>query len=82
MKKDEIKKLSTEELVKKEKSQKMMTNLLAGVLLVLFIFTLYSTIREKEFDFMMIVPIALSAALFDSYNTIKAIRDELSNRST
>jgi len=75
-----MKNLSEKELLEKEKSMKMTTGLLVGILLILFIITLNSTIKEKEFDVLMIVPIALSTIVFTNYKKIKGIQNELSIR--
>ncbi|GAA4275167.1 hypothetical protein U6A24_17510 [Aquimarina gracilis] len=82
MKKEELQDLTIEELKKKETSLKMLTGLLAGILFVLFVVTIYTSVKNKEFDPMLITAIALSAIIPLNYKQIKQIKAEIKQRET
>ncbi len=81
MNKEKLKELSLEELEKKVKTSKFGTGLLAGLILVLYIVTISSTIKNGEFDTMMIVAIALTFTVIYGFRNIKALEEEINNRN-
>ncbi|MEW7292216.1 redox-active disulfide protein 2 [Aquimarina sp. 2304DJ70-9] len=80
MKKEDLKKLSTEELLKKSTALKTVTSLLAGVLIVLLGVTVFNSIKTKTLDMLLVIPIALSTILFINYKQIKDIKTEIKSR--
>ncbi len=79
-KKDSYGKWTTEQLIKQIKNLKLTTGLLAGILLVLFAITIYNTIKEGQFDPLMISPIALSIIIPLNIKRMREIKDEIQRR--
>lgn len=80
MKNKKLNELSNEELLKNEKSIKVITYMLTGVLIVLFILTTINTIN-KGFNSLAVVPIALLPILIMNFNTLNEIKKELNARN-
>ena len=80
MTQDDIKGLDQETLLNKQKSLTTSTSVLAGVLIVLFIATIYSSIREQTFDPLLVIPLAFSSILLRNYRILKWIKAEQKNR--
>ncbi len=80
MKKEDLENMSTDELLKRQKSLKTITGMLAGILLLLFGITIFKSVKDKTFDVMMVVPISLSGIVLINYKLIKDITNELKSR--
>jgi len=81
MDEEKLKSLSLDELTKKAKSTKQTTNFLAGIVLVLYIVTIYGSIRTGEFDFIMLVAIAFTFTIFSNYRKVRKMEDEMASRN-
>jgi hypothetical protein len=81
MKNNKLNELSNEELLKQEKSLKVITYMLAGMLLVLFITNIILTFK-KGFSALFAVPIALLPIVIINLNTLKEIKKVLDSRRT
>ncbi len=85
MAKENLRELSTEDLIKKRKTTAMTTGMLAGILTVLLIMAIFLTIKQENKAVgisLMVVPFGLSGILFTSYNFIKKIDEELKSRNS
>ena len=80
MKKDDLSKLTEEQLVKREKTLRFTVGLLMGILIVLLIVAIFISVRDKSFNPALITPVALAAILPISFKKIKEIREELERR--
>jgi Ca2+-dependent lipid-binding protein len=78
MKKENYSEMSKEELQKNLKTFNLVTGVLAGMLITLFIVSIL-TFKQLGFS-MVVVPIALSSIVFINYGTIKKIQKELKSR--
>lgn len=81
MKQQKISTLNTEELLKLQKSIKVITYMLAGTLFFLFCFTLYLTFKNG-FNALTIIPVALLPIVFLNLNNLKEIKKELKSRES
>ncbi|NAS13544.1 redox-active disulfide protein 2 [Poritiphilus flavus] len=80
MKKEQLEKLTTEELNKRHKQLKTITSFLAGILIFLFGVTAYNTFSTGKFDPMLITPIALAAIIPINLKQLKEIKRILEQR--
>ncbi len=80
MTKENLGELTTEDLIKKKKQTSLATGMLAGILTVLLVVTIWQTIN-KGFTALLIVPFALLPTLFKSYKSIGNIDNELKSRN-
>ncbi len=71
---------STEELLKNKKTLIVITGLLAVVLVILLIKTIYSSVT-KGYDSLIAVPLALSPIVIINYKKIRDIQKELQSRN-
>lgn len=71
---------SNEELLKNKKALSTVTGVLVGMLIVLLIITIYSSITKGVFSPLIAVPFALSPMVIMNYQKIKEIRKELRSR--
>ncbi|MDN3587927.1 redox-active disulfide protein 2 [Pedobacter aquatilis] len=71
--------MSTEELVKTEKSMKSITAMLGGALLVLIVINIFLAFK-KGFSAISVVPIALIPIFIMNFGNLKAIKEELKSR--
>jgi hypothetical protein len=78
--KEDLKKLSTEELEKKEKQLKGITAFFIGTLIVGLAASLYLAITEKKFTGGLVAVLALAAILPMNFKNIKILRDEINLR--
>jgi hypothetical protein len=78
--KEDLKKLSTEELEKKEKQLKGITAFFIGILIVGLAASLYLAITEKKFTGGLVAVLALVAILPMNFKNIKILRDEINLR--
>ncbi len=79
MKNIKLKDLSIEDLKNKEKSLKLLTGMLIGMLIALFVLSIYTTIT-KEFTPLLIIPIALLPIVIMNFSTINKIKTEINSR--
>lgn len=79
-KKDNFSDLTTEDLIKKKKSASFATGLLAGVLIFLFVTTIFQTIN-KGVTPLLAIPFALLPLLIMSYNQVSSMNKELKSRN-
>jgi len=75
-------KWTTLQLQKQVKNLKFATGLLAGILFVLLIVTLYISISEKRFHPLLVSPVALSAIIPINFKRIKDITIEIERRKS
>lgn len=68
------------ELEKEYKQLKKGTSIFIGLLIVLFIATIYNAISNRSFDPLLIVPIVLSAILPANFKKMKSLKDEIESR--
>ncbi|MEN8790000.1 MAG: hypothetical protein ABF295_10830 [Flavobacteriaceae bacterium] len=78
--KDNYEKWTSEQLTRQVKNLKLTTGLLAGILLLLFAITIYNTIKEGQFDPLMISPIALSIIIPLNIKRMREIKVEIQRR--
>lgn len=81
MKQQKISNLNTEELLKLQKSIKVITYMLAATLVFLFSLTLYLTFKNG-FNALTIIPVALLPIVFLNLNNLKEIKKELKLRES
>ncbi|WP_316735031.1 redox-active disulfide protein 2 [Pedobacter aquatilis] len=81
MKTKKYNEMSTEELVKTEKSMKGITAMLGGMLLVLIIINIFMAFK-KGFSDISVVPIALIPIFIINFGSLKAIKEELKSRNS
>jgi 1,4-dihydroxy-2-naphthoate octaprenyltransferase len=80
MKKDEnLSILSIEELNKKAKTAKLVTGLLAGMLIVQFAVGIYMTTLQG-FNVFIVIPLAFLPILILNYTNIRKINEEIASR--
>ncbi|MGJ1430651.1 redox-active disulfide protein 2 [Sphingobacterium spiritivorum] len=79
MKTENLKEMSDEELLKKQKLTSTVTGILAGMLLLLLILATYISLT-KGFSALIVIPIALSPTLMMNFKTVKDIKQELKSR--
>ncbi|CAM3963950.1 Redox-active disulfide protein 2 [Flavobacterium branchiophilum] len=79
MKNQKLSERNTADLKKSEKSIKTITGILLGMLLVLFMLSLYITFT-KGFTALLIIPITLMPIVILNFNTINEIKKELKSR--
>ena len=79
MKNQKLIETNTVELKKSAKSIKTITGILLGMLIVLFLLSLYITFT-KGFTPLLIIPIGLLPIVIVNYNTINEIKKELKSR--
>ncbi len=80
MKNKKLNELSNEELLKNEKSLKVVTYMLAGAILVLFAAGIFLTFR-KGFSALSVIPIALFPIVILNLNSLKEIKTEIKSRN-
>lgn len=71
-----ISELSNEELLKREKTTRLATGMLIGVLSALFVLNLINIINGKQNWGIVAVPVALLPIVFTSYKSLKEIEKE------
>jgi len=79
MKNTKFSEMTTEELIKNQKTLKTVNTIFAVVLLMLFSLNVYIVLR-KGFSAMNVVPVALLPILFLNINNLKEIKRELESR--
>ncbi len=81
LKKDNFSDMTTVDLIKKKKSTSFATGLLAGVLIFLFMITIFQAIN-KGVTPLLAAPFALLPVLIMSYGQVRSINKELKNRKS
>ena len=76
---DNLNKLNNEELLKKEKSSKIITSILVGLLIVSIIASVLNYL-EHGVRISTLMPIILLAIVFPNIATLKAIKKEVQLR--
>ncbi|ATL42745.1 redox-active disulfide protein 2 [Elizabethkingia sp. HX WHF] len=79
MKNENFSDLSTEDLLKRQKTIKPLTILLIGTLVVLLVLSIFITIK-KGFTALLVVPFALSPIAILNLNNLKSIQKEINSR--
>jgi len=72
--------MSNEELLKQQKLLRVITYMLAGILLLLFTLTTFLSLK-KGFSALSVVPIALMPIVILNLNNLKEIKKELKSRN-
>ncbi len=80
MKKEKLRKLSDNELLLLQKKLKTITTLLALVLIILFITSIYVNISNQINSLLLITPLALIPIVVINTNYLKNIKQEKENR--
>jgi hypothetical protein len=78
MAKENLSKLSTEDLTKKKKQTRFVLGILTGALIM----AIFQTIVSKEFSYLNIIPFACSPILFIVYRNLSEINKELKSRNS
>lgn len=78
MKNDENSNL--EQLQKKYKNLKTGTNVLIGILTVLYVVTVYSSISQKTFDPLLAFALCFSVVVLIHYKKLRTLRAEIESR--
>jgi hypothetical protein len=81
MKKEDLRKTTTEELQKRQKTTRLAVGILIGMLGLLFVTGIIHTSLTKSFSFTLIMPIALLPIVISNLGSLKAIKEELKNRA-
>ncbi|MDV2446223.1 redox-active disulfide protein 2 [Elizabethkingia anophelis] len=79
MKSENFSDLSTEDLLKRQKTIKPLTILLIGTLVILLVLSIFITIK-KGFTALLVVPFALSPIAILNLNNLKSIQKEINSR--
>lgn len=79
MPKEDLQKVSTPDLQKKQKALIVLTTMLAGTLLVLIILAIIQTFSKGIFP-LLAVPLALLPILILNFSTVGRIKKELKSR--
>lgn len=72
--------LTNEELLKKNKTTKLVTGMLIGAIIALIVLNLVNIINGAQKWFVLSVPLGLMPIVFLTYNSIKEINKELKSR--
>ncbi|MES2518727.1 MAG: redox-active disulfide protein 2 [Bacteroidota bacterium] len=80
MKSKNLKEWSVEELLKQQKTIKLVTGVLIGMLSTLLIIGISLTFQEKSFASFIVIPIALLPIVFLNLTTLKKVKEELNSR--
>lgn len=79
MKKEDYAQYSTEDLLKREKTAKSSTSLLAGIVIVQFIVGVYLTYKQG-FSVFTVMPFCFLPIVLINYSSAKKIREEINSR--
>ncbi|MFD2717657.1 redox-active disulfide protein 2 [Hymenobacter monticola] len=77
MKPEDLKTLSSEELLKRQKTIKLVSGALAAMLLILLVMGISLTIQKKRFVSLIVIPFSLLPILMLNLTIFKKIKDEL-----
>lgn len=81
MKNENLRELTTEDLIKKKKTVSLVTGILAGMLTVLLIMAILLTIK-KGFPYLLTIPLALSPIVIMNFTIVNNINKELNSRNS
>lgn len=81
MKNQKPNEMSTEKLLEQQKTIKVVTGTLAGMLIILLILGIFLAVEQKLYAFIPI-PIALLPIVFVNINNLKEIKKELNSRQS
>ncbi|RKR09438.1 hypothetical protein C8C83_1071 [Flavobacterium sp. 90] len=79
MKTKRFSEMTTEELLKSEKTSKITTYTFAGILFLLFLVNIF-LFSKKGFTASLVIPFALLPILFLNFKTLNDIKKELKSR--
>ncbi|WP_278554832.1 redox-active disulfide protein 2 [Elizabethkingia bruuniana] len=79
MKNENFSDLSTEDLLKRQKTIKPLTILFIGTLVVLLVLSIFISIK-KGFTALLVVPFTLSPIAILNLNNLKSIQKEINSR--
>jgi hypothetical protein len=77
---EDLKKLSTGELKKKETQLKGITAFLIGIMIVGLAASVYLIITTKKFTGGLVISLSMAAILFTNYKNLKTLREEIKSR--
>lgn len=80
MNQEKLKSISTEDLEKKLKQTKLAIGILTGVILCLYILSIYNTINDGKFDYTLLVAIAFTFTIVSSFRQTKGMEKEIKSR--
>jgi len=80
MKSKSLNEMSAEELLKQEKSIKIATGMLAGMLLLLLVMGIYLTFKKGSYAAFIVIPMALLPIVILNVTSLKKIKSELNTR--
>ena len=80
MSKKNLSELSDEELLKNAKTVKIITSMLAGAIVLLFIINIFLAFK-KGFSAMSVIPIAFLPIVLVNVNSLKEIKKEIKARN-
>ena len=81
MKNQKPSEMSTEKLLEQQKTVKLVTGILAGMLTSLLVLSIFLAVQQKMYTFIPI-PIALLPIVFVNINNLKEIKKELDSRKS
>ena len=77
MKSKNLKEWSVEELLKQQKTIKLVTGMLIGMLSALFILGVFLSLQKTSFVSFIVIPFALLPIVFLNLTTLKKVKEEL-----
>ncbi len=80
MKSKNLKELSVEELLKQQKTIKLVTGVLIGMLSTLLITGISLALQKTSFISFVIIPFALLPIVFLNFTSLKKVKEELNSR--
>lgn len=80
MKNKNLNELSIEELLKQQKTTKLVTGVLIGMLSTLLILGIFLILQKTSFISFVVIPFALLPIVFLNFTTLKKIKEELNSR--
>ncbi len=80
MAKKELNEMSTTELKKQAQSLKAVAWLLVVLLLIVFCYALYLTVRDREMQILIVIPVALFPIVLALAGNIKKTNAEIAGR--
>ena len=82
MKSENLKELSVEKLLKQQKTIKLGTGILTGILTVLLGMGIFLPSKETSFAAVVVIPIALLPIVISNLMKLKKIKEELNSRES
>jgi ABC-type antimicrobial peptide transport system ATPase subunit len=81
MKTKKLTELTNEELLKTNKTTRLVTGILIGVLTTLVVFNIFNIINGAQKWFVLAVPLCLMPIVIINYNSINKLKKELKSRN-